>query len=278
MLRRLASLSISAAFAGLWKFSANGTDQGTVLYYHGVKRHEAARFARQMIWLKSNFRVLPLRALLSGSWSGRCACVTFDDGLDNVRQYALPILRELELPATMFVVSGNLGRRPCWVMPDRHPDRDEVLSTAEQLEEYPADLMEIGSHTVTHADLTTLTASRLRSELVDSKKDLEDRLNREVISLSVPFGAYNEQTMQAACAAGYKLVATCDPQLLVQRSTLVRVGRFKVAPQDWELEFRLAANGHQRWRCAWQSLRRSAFRNSTPINETVGEGKAGLFD
>ena len=71
-------------------------------------------FRAQMKFLKSNFSVLRFEA----SWrkvQTPAVVVTFDDGYaDNVRE-ALPILEEVELPATFFVSSGAIGtQREFW--------------------------------------------------------------------------------------------------------------------------------------------------------------------
>lgn len=226
-----------------------------MLYYHGVTRRQAPHFERQMRWLRSRASIIPLHLAARGDWRGHCVCVTFDDALDNVRQYALPVLRDLNIPATIFAVSGNLGREPSWAMAEGHPDRYEILSTMEQLREYSPDLIEIGSHTVTHPHLTSLTDDSLKYELGESKRMLEVALGREVSSLSVPFGAYNQETLRGAQEAGYKLVVSCDPEILRPVGPRFCAGRFKVTPDDWDFEFRWNAAGAQQWRGAWQKLK-----------------------
>ncbi len=252
MIRRLVSLGVTIAYA-LWSnLKDQKSDQCVVLYYHGLSDGQVPGFARQMHWLKSRHAVIPLRSLVAGDWSGQKVCITFDDALDNVRQNALPILRELNIPATIFAVPGNLGREPSWAITDYHPDRHEILSTANRLKEYPSDLVEIGSHTMSHPDLSMLTGDALTRELQESKQSLEKLLEREVFSLSVPFGSYNQETLRAAREAGYRLVVTCDPVMVRPGDSPQAVGRFKVTPDDWDIEFRLKAAGAYRWRRAWQ--------------------------
>ncbi len=208
-----------------------------------------------MEWLDSHRCVIPLQSLATGKWSGRKVCVTFDDALDNVRQNALPILCEMNIPATIFAVPGNLGREPAWSIDEGHRDRHEILSSAEQLKEYPPELVEIGSHTMSHCDLSKLSGAALARELLDSKRAIESLLGREVISLSVPFGSYNQETLRAARDAGYSVVATCDPVVVLAGESPFTVGRFKSTPDDWHTEFRLKVNGSHQWRRAWQNLK-----------------------
>lgn len=278
MLRRLISLGCSVIHAGVSAIHRQPTDYCVVLYYHGVKKHQIDEFQRQIAWLNSHYEVISLRTATMAAWKGRCACITFDDGLDNVRQNALPVLRELRLPATVFVVPGNLGRTPQWSIEEDHPDRHEILSTAEQLREYPADLIEIGSHTMSHPNLTTLSRRRLTDELTNSKDELERILGREIISLSVPFGSYDNETLETARSAGYSILATCDADCLAPDSPRFVVGRFKVEPDDWKLEYRLKARGHYQWRRSWHELRRGKMNQGATRRLPDTPARAGISD
>ena len=88
-----------------------------VLYYHRVyvKQNdtnllcvEPKKFEQQMKYLKKNYNILRFEE--DWSKSDRDGIViTFDDGyLDNLT-YALPILDELQIPATVFVSTGILS-------------------------------------------------------------------------------------------------------------------------------------------------------------------------
>jgi peptidoglycan/xylan/chitin deacetylase (PgdA/CDA1 family) len=73
----------------------------------------AATFRWQMATLARCFHVLPLgealERLARGSLPSRAAAVTFDDGYADNFEVALPILKEMGIPATFFVTSGTLG-------------------------------------------------------------------------------------------------------------------------------------------------------------------------
>ena len=93
----------------------------SVLGYHRVvaqpdpmrpSEPTAAQFEARMRWLAANFEVLPLldavRALREGRLPPRALCITLDDGYADNHELALPILRRLRLPATVFVATGFL--------------------------------------------------------------------------------------------------------------------------------------------------------------------------
>jgi len=68
--------------------------------------------------LKRCFNVLPLSAALNAVNSGtippRAVCITFDDGYRSIHDLALPVLREFNLPATVFVTSGHVDQGNMW--------------------------------------------------------------------------------------------------------------------------------------------------------------------
>jgi peptidoglycan/xylan/chitin deacetylase (PgdA/CDA1 family) len=150
--------------------------------------------------------------------------------------------------ATVFVVSANLGRTPQWDMPPDHPDRNERIVTVEQLRSFPAGVVTIGSHTRTHPKLTQLPPALVRMELRKSREELEAILGRSVDALSVPYGLYDEEVLHISREAGYSSVFTTDPEVIDLRHASRCIGRFKVTPDDWMIEFKLKALGAYRWR------------------------------
>jgi peptidoglycan/xylan/chitin deacetylase (PgdA/CDA1 family) len=101
-----------------------------VLCYHAVVSEEAspprwtevtrARFRAQMRFLRARYRILPLLDLVESlrrgdSLPAYAAAVTFDDGYRNNFTCAFPVLRELGIPATIFLTTGFLDDgRPLW--------------------------------------------------------------------------------------------------------------------------------------------------------------------
>jgi peptidoglycan/xylan/chitin deacetylase (PgdA/CDA1 family) len=58
------------------------------------------------------------------------------------------------------------------------------------------DLITVGSHTLSHPILTTLSAQEIESELVESRRCLEQRLQRTVDFFCYPNGAYDRRAHQ----------------------------------------------------------------------------------
>ena len=207
--------------------TANGRRRGDVLAlcYHGISaswpepvavdpdrlRSQVSRLL-QSGWTPVTFT----EAILSSSTERRLA-VTFDDALRSVYRLALPVLHELDVPATVFAPAALVGSgRPfAWPRIDRwvgteHEAELEGMSWAELGALRDAG-WELGSHSTTHARLTGLDDPRLESELAESKRMIEDRLGAICRSIAYPYGDADDRVVAAARRAGYEAGAAVLP-------------------------------------------------------------------
>lgn len=196
--------------------------QCVVLMYHVIDtpRTEAerqwccepARFREQMRWLRESGRQ-PIGMDRLAAWLGgradlprNAVCVTFDDGTRCLRDHALPILREFDVPATAYVVAGLLGRDNDWLQAEGWSRRP--LLDAHDLHALRAMGIEIGSHSMTHADLSRGTTDANRHEIVDSRSRLEDVLGAAVTHFAYPFGRVRRDAYERVREAGYETAVT----------------------------------------------------------------------
>ena len=177
----------------------------------------------------------------------RYAALTFDDGFLNVLDNAVPELVRRNIPATIFVVAGLLGKSPSWDTFGADYIRSERLISAAQLQGLPRDLITIGSHTTSHAWLPALTAEQARQEINGSRDQLRALLDREIELFSFPFGACNQELIEVCREAGYTRVFTIIPRLAFSDPTEFVTGRTEANPNDWPIEFRLKLFGAYRW-------------------------------
>jgi hypothetical protein len=129
--------------------------------------------------------------------------ITFDDGFESFFTHALPVLEAYGIKATIFPIAGFMGKMSCWDVLPRQPHM-----TKAQLREVSDSGHEIGSHTMTHSNLTFLDEKDVYRELFESKRTLEDLVGKPITSLSFPFGSWNARIWNKAREIGY-LQATC---------------------------------------------------------------------
>jgi peptidoglycan/xylan/chitin deacetylase (PgdA/CDA1 family)/CelD/BcsL family acetyltransferase involved in cellulose biosynthesis len=69
-------------------------------------------FRKQIEFLKKNFRVISLDNIADATFANvkekYCVAITFDDGYRDNFLYAFPVLKSLEVPATIFLATGNI--------------------------------------------------------------------------------------------------------------------------------------------------------------------------
>jgi peptidoglycan/xylan/chitin deacetylase (PgdA/CDA1 family) len=233
-----------------------------VLCYHGIPDRDRSRFAWQMSQVAD--RAIDAADVEHAEAAGDRrlhVCVTFDDAFANLLRNALPIMQQLEIPATIFAVTGNLDDTPRWPMPPDHPEACEPIMSASQIARTQSSLCRIGSHTLTHPDLTSLSPPHLRKQLVQSRRQLRQLLQLDVEDLALPFGACNSRVLSAARDAGYRRVFTLEP--CFQTLSPGVIGRFSMTPDAWRCEFRLTCAGAYAWLRPWRRfLRRLRHRHA----------------
>lgn len=114
--------------------------------------------------------------------------LTFDDGSETVYTDAYPIMQKYGFTGTAYIVYNFIGA-------GSYMDKD-------QIRELYAAGWEIGSHSVSHHDLTTRPGKQ-EEEIVKSRQRLEAYLAVPVRSFAYPFGAYDSDSLHFVKFAGY---------------------------------------------------------------------------
>jgi peptidoglycan/xylan/chitin deacetylase (PgdA/CDA1 family) len=230
------------------------TNAGLILCYHNVVWRDAdvtghpamhipvARFERQIRWLLDNYDVVSLGTfvdrLVAGAPLNETAVITFDDGYAGVFEYAVPLLHEFDVPATVFVIASAPGRscgfwwdcpetvsrergnRDRWVTSLRGDDAailadvnvangfavPPVLWPAEwsDIRAAARGQIDIGVHSKTHRTLTMLDDAELADEITASRQDVTQAIGVTPTFFSYPYGHWDRRVRAAVQAAGYR--------------------------------------------------------------------------
>lgn len=159
----------------------------------------------------------------------RTFAVTFDDGYRDNYRYAAPVLADLGMRATVYLVSDMIdSAKPFpWVSPGPSGfDELDLHMTSQQLRDCMSDgLFTYGSHTRSHPMLSGLEEEDARAEVIGSKSRLEDQLGVEVTTFCYPAGDFNDATVDLVAEAGYSAaVVTPNRYIPETRHTMHRVG------------------------------------------------------
>lgn len=233
-----------------------------ILCYHNVAEAPAAapfkllyvspeKFERQL-W---TLRRLGLRgvstsegiARLGNATSRGCVVLTFDDGYADTLTTAAPLLKQYGVRATCYVVSGTLGTYNRWDA-DQLRERKPLMSR-EQLDQWLAAGMEVGSHSLSHPRLHELPPDVAQREIAESGAALRNLLGVPIEHFAYPFGAFNADTVAWVRRAGYSSAVTVLPGIAQTSDDPLRLPRILVNGEHGLWKFLLHVLGpHERLR------------------------------
>ena len=217
-----------------------------ILYYHSVKLGEKELFIKQLNYINNFYRVIKADGQNALEQYTKYAAITFDDGYQNLLSNAIPELIKRKFHSTIFVQTDYIGLQPGWNAREDWQDGNEYIMTETQILDLSREFINIGSHTKSHARLTSLNTEDALNELTGSKIFLEKLLNRNVDLFSFPYGSFNDKNVQLAKQAGYKKIFTTEPEIISQLSNYV-FGRVTVNPGGWFIEFKIKLAGGYSW-------------------------------
>lgn len=158
--------------------------------------------------IKGNGTLTIDNASLTGTGSGggggnvfSTGAVTFrfDDDLSSQYDNALPKLESDGFKATYYIITHETGN-----------DGFVGFMTHAQILDLQARGNELGAHTRTHPDLTTLTQSQMQDEICGSRQDLLSWGASPVATFAYPFGAYDATTDSVVRSCGFSSAATSN--------------------------------------------------------------------
>ena len=214
-------------------------------------------FERHLCWLsEQGWRSFTVSELVeqADTLPEKSFAITFDDGYADNLLLALPLLKKYHCKATLYLVVDRFNRD--WSMQrKRHHDdgelQQETKLTDEQVQEMlDSGCIELGSHSMTHANFLNIESAAVYQELVESKKALEDRFGISVNSFAYPFGFYLPQQLGLVKQAGYSSAVTTREGIVDARNwEPLELRRIKISGKDNWLAFLLRMRGGRRgWR------------------------------
>lgn len=213
--------------------------QVAILGYHDFSetksitdmRIRTSVFREQMMSIKrSGIAIISLQDLLD--WKigtkklpAHCVLITIDDGWKSVYTDAYPILKELNIPFTIFVYTSFIGGQGASLSID-------------QIKEMMNNGCSVGSHSSKHLYPSAWTKAQkageanylalIESELKDSALLLRKTFSAPIDTYCYPGGFFTDEMILAAPKAGYKLAFTVQPQKVTRSTDNFTMHRYMV--------------------------------------------------
>lgn len=137
---------------------------------------------------------------------GKQVVITFDDGYRNVLRNGLEALMRHRFKAIQYIVAGLIGTHNEWDV--KHGEVPEALMDTHEIREWLAAGQEIGSHSLTHRNLSRLNEAEAREQILGSKKKLEDTFGIAVRHFAYPGGKWTPRVRDLVQEAGYATACT----------------------------------------------------------------------
>jgi peptidoglycan/xylan/chitin deacetylase (PgdA/CDA1 family) len=199
-----------------------------VLYYHSVRDSADNEVTITPAMLKTELKYIKDEGYITLTLSElksyildnspipkKSIVITFDDGYMDNYYNAFPILKDLNMKATIFCITCELNG-------SYYLSKDVIV-------EMSNNGIDIQSHTVTHPKLDEMTYDKQLTELTESKKTLESITGKKVDSVAYPFGNFNNDSIKAAKEAGYTLGFTTKRGLSDRNDDPLKLDRIYIS-------------------------------------------------
>jgi peptidoglycan/xylan/chitin deacetylase (PgdA/CDA1 family) len=187
-------------------------------------------------------------ARLRNATARGCVVLTFDDGYADALTTAAPLMKRYGFSATCYVVSGALGTYNRWDA--EYLQETKSLMSREQIDQWLAAGMEVGSHSCSHARLPQLSQDAAQREIAESRADLRAMFGVPVEHFAYPFGNLDAATVELVRRAGYVSAVTVVPGVARACDDPLRLPRMLVNGERgwWRFLLQVTSPYERLWR------------------------------
>ena len=205
-------------------------------------------FRQHMQYLKDkNFDVITFEDLHKIGWRNRFQrnkkyiMITFDDGYVDNYNLAFPILKEFGFKATIFLMGESTYNE--WDVNAGGEKKFELMDKfmIKEMQDYG---IEFGAHTFNHPKLNKLSEEEIRHQIVDVKKPLEEKIEKEIITFAYPYGILNDYAKKMAREAGYTFTVSTDSGSVCLSDDLYQIRRIAIFPNTNLFSFKRKVAGN----------------------------------
>ncbi len=231
-----------------------------VIMYHRVIKDESEKgvhgtyvtveqFEEQMKYLKKKgYETVTFKDLLNNRYKQRFdknkkwIMLTFDDGYKDNYENAFPILKKYQFKGIIYVLDGIEYNK--WDVDNPgNPEKRFTLMNQDELLEMQNYGIEFGGHTSTHPRLAELSTEQVKSEIINSKSNIEKIIGKELLSFAYPYGSLNEEVKRIPQEAGYKFAVATDSGSIVFSDDLFEIRRIGIFPTNNLFNFKRKVSG-----------------------------------
>lgn len=231
-----------------------------VIMYHRVIKDESEKgvhgtyvtvkqFEEQIRYLKKKgYETVTFKDLLNNRYKQRFdknkkwIMLTFDDGYKDNYENAFPILKKYKFKGIIYILDGIEYNK--WDVDNSgNPEKKFALMNQNELLEMQKYGIEFGGHTSTHPRLAKLPTDKVKTEIINSKSNIEKLIGKELLSFAYPYGSLNEEVKNVPQEAGYKFAVATDSGSIVFSDDLFEIRRIGIFPTNNLFNFKRKVSG-----------------------------------
>ncbi|MGL5278413.1 MAG: polysaccharide deacetylase family protein [Cetobacterium sp.] len=231
-----------------------------VIMYHRVIKDESEKgvhgtyvtteqFEEQMKYLKKKgYETVTFEDLLNNRYKQRFdkdkkwVMLTFDDGYKDNYENAFPILKKYQFKGIIYILDGIEYNK--WDVDNlENPEKRFTLMNQDELLEMQNYGIEFGGHTSTHPRLGELSIEQVKSEIINSKSNIEKIIGKDLLSFAYPYGSLNEEVKRIPQEAGYEFAVATDSGSIVFSDDLFEIRRIGIFPTNNLFNFKRKVSG-----------------------------------
>ena len=205
---------------------------------HNKWRVKPKDFESQLSWFhKNNWKSFTISELVKlDTIPEKSFVITFDDGYEDNYLNAFPILQKYNFKATIYLVPNQKTNH--WEEKNTRI-LSNLLSEKQILSMQNSGLIEFGSHSLSHVNLSKIDDIQLEKELIGSKKEIEKIINKECEAFAYPYGKFDEKIVKAVENAGYKNATVVKRGLFKKEDNLFTIKRIGILGTESFFDFLL---------------------------------------
>ena len=172
-----------------------------ILMYHSISSStnnlsvSIYNFEKQMAFMKrNNYKTISFKNLDNLDKKFKYFIITFDDGYEDVYDNALPIMKKFGFHSICYFVTNLIGKHNVW---DQNLENfnELKLMNIDKIRSWLNNGMDIGAHSATHQNLTSLNSIKKKFEIETPKKYFKDIFSIDTDSFSYPFGKFDDECL-----------------------------------------------------------------------------------
>ncbi len=225
-----------------------------VLMYHRIvkKRSDAGKhkifvyeknFIKQLDYLhKNGYQTITFNDIIQQKITdfNKKIILTFDDGYQDNYYLAFPLLKKYNFKAVIYLVTQETEN--VWGIKEGEPQLP--LLTNKMIKEMLNYGIEFGAHTQHHLAVNEIPVEQAKTEIYNSKKDVEAIIQQECVSFAYPFGGINPEVKKMVKQAGYQFAVSTNTGPDFFTGDLFQIKRIDIGPRTNILSFKNKTSGY----------------------------------